>query len=141
MVGACFVALPAFAGEAPLPGEPPRVGARPAGTAGRRSSRARYRPGFGAASAAAGQTVSWRGVLSVVDVTMMRAADFLGAAASPSTGGGALDIGLKALACDDRQIADRGNAARLIGAAPPLFFFSCWARRASGGPQPPCAGI
>lgn len=112
IVGACLVALPVLADEAPLPGEPPRVGAPPPGpplVADRHvpSTDLGFERGIGPA---AGQTVSWRGErYLVVDV----AADggqptFSGGSRfAVTTAGGALEIGLKALVPPaDRQMAD-----------------------------------
>jgi hypothetical protein len=112
MAGACLVALPAVAGEAPLPGVPPRVGAPPAGTPPVADHHVPatdlgFERGIGPA---VGQTVSWRGVrYLVVDVTADggRPTFSGGSRFSITTAEGALDIGLKALAPQtDRLIAD-----------------------------------
>jgi hypothetical protein len=112
MAGACCVALPAIAGEAPIPGEPPRVGAPPPGepmVADRHvpSTDLGFERGVGPA---AGQTVTWQSVrYLVVDV----AADggrptFSGGSRFViTTAGGALDIRLKAIVSrPDRLLAD-----------------------------------
>ena len=112
IAGACFVALPVFAGEPPFRGEPPRVGAPPAGAplvADHHvpSTDLGFERGIGPA---AGQTVSWRGErYVVVDVTADggRPTFSGGSRFAVTTAGGALDIGLRALAPQaDRQMAD-----------------------------------
>lgn len=112
MAGACLMALPAFAGEAPLPGEPPRVGAPPPGlplVADRHvsSTDLGFERGIGPA---AGQTLSWRGArYLVVDVTAEggRPTFSGGSRFAITTAGGTLAIGLKAIAPPaDRQVAD-----------------------------------
>lgn len=115
IAGACFVALPAFAGEAPLPGEPLRVGARPAGAPlvpdhHVPATDLGFERGIGPAI---GRTVIWRGLRHVVvDVTADggRSTFSGGSRFSITTAGGALDVGLKALASPaDRQMADSRN--------------------------------
>lgn len=112
IAGACLVALPVLAGEAPLPGEPPRIGAPPPGVPPFvdhhvSSTDLGFERGVGPA---AGQTVSWRGeTYLVVDVVADggRPTFSGGSRFAITTAGGALDIGLKALAPQaDRQIAD-----------------------------------
>jgi len=112
IAGACLVALPVLAGEAPLPGEPPRIGAAPPGVPPVvdhhvSSTDLGFERGIGPA---AGQTVSWRGeTYLVVDVVADggRPTFSGGSRFAITTAGGALDIGLKALAPQaDRQIAD-----------------------------------
>jgi len=113
MAGACLMALPVFAGEAPLPGEPPRVGAPPPGVplvADHHvpSTDLGFQRGVGPA---AGQTVSWHGErYLVVDVTAEggRPTFAGGSRFSITTAGAALDIGLKALVPQaDRQMAEQ----------------------------------
>lgn len=112
MVGACLGALPALAGEAPIPGEAPRVGAPPPGgplVAERHipSTELGFERGIGPA---AGQTVSWRGArYLVVDVVADGGRPtFSGSSRfAVTTAGGALDIGLKAVVPPaERWIAD-----------------------------------
>jgi hypothetical protein len=118
MAGACLIALPVLANEAPLPdvaplpGETPRVGAQSPGlplVADRHvpSTDLGFERGIGPA---AGQTVSWRGErYLVVDVTADgRRPTFSGGSRfAITTAGGALEIGLKALEPQaDRQMAD-----------------------------------
>jgi hypothetical protein len=103
MAGACAVALPALASEAPIPGETPRVGAPPPGVplvADRHvpSTELGFAPGIGPA---AGQTVSWRGEhFLVVDVTADDGGPTFsgGSRFAITTAGGRLDIGLKTIA-------------------------------------------
>jgi hypothetical protein len=102
LTGACLMALPAFAGEAPLPGPTPRVGAAPAGVplvADHHvpSTELGFERGIGPA---AGQTVSWHGEdYLVVDVTADggRPTFSGGSRFAITTAGGSLDIGLKAV--------------------------------------------
>jgi len=112
LAGACLMALPVLAGEAPLPGPPPRVGAPPPGVplvADRHvpSTDLGFERGIGPA---AGQTVSWRGErYLVVDVTADSGRPTFsgGSRYSITTAGGSLEIGLKALVPQaDRAIAD-----------------------------------
>jgi hypothetical protein len=112
MAGAWLMALPAFAGEAPIPGEPPRVGAPPPGpplVADRHvpSTDLGFERGVGPA---AGQTVSWHGArYLVVDVAADggRPTFSGGSRFAVTTTGGALAIGLKAIVPPaDRQLAD-----------------------------------
>jgi hypothetical protein len=112
LTAACLVALPALAGEAPLPGPTPRVGAPPPGVplvAERHvpSTELGFERGIGPA---AGQTVSWRGALYlVVDVTAEggRPTFSGGSRFAITTAGGTLDIGLKAVTPSaDRVVAD-----------------------------------
>jgi hypothetical protein len=106
------MALPAFAGEAPLPGPTPRVGAPPPGVplvADRHvlSTDLGFERGIGPA---AGQTVSWRGAMYlVVDVTADggRPTFSGGSRFAITTAGGTLDVGLKAVTPPaERRIAD-----------------------------------
>jgi hypothetical protein len=110
--GACLMALPVLAGEAPIPGEPPRVGAPPPGVPEVAyyhipSTELGFERGVGPA---AGQTVSWRGErYVVVDVTADAGRPTFsgGSRFAITTAGGTLDIGLKALTpSSDRRIAD-----------------------------------
>jgi hypothetical protein len=118
MAGACLMALPVLANEAPpadgapVPGEPPRVGAPPPAlplVADRHvpSTDLGFECGIGPA---AGQTVSWHGErYLVVDVTAdgSRPTFSGGSRFAITTAGGSLEIGLKALEPQaDRQMAD-----------------------------------
>jgi hypothetical protein len=112
MAGAWLIALPAFAGEAPLPAEPPRVGAPPPGpppVADHHvpSTDLGFERGIGPV---VGQTVSWHGArYLVVDVTADGARPTFsgGSRFAITTVGGALAVGLKAIVPPaDRQIAN-----------------------------------
>lgn len=112
MAGACLMALPAFAGEAPLPGESPHVGAPPPGpplVADHHvsSTDLGFQRGVGPA---AGQTVSWCGArYLVVDVTAENGRPTFsgGSRFAITTAGGGLAVGLKAIVPPaDRQLAD-----------------------------------
>jgi len=125
IAGACLVALPAVAGEAPLPGDPPRLFPAPAGEPPVAehhvpSTELGFEPGIGPA---AGQTVSWRGApYLVVDVAAAdgRPTFSGGSRFAITTAGGALDIGLKAVApSSDHRLAgvERSHGIRRVASA------------------------
>lgn len=112
LAGAWLIALPAVAGEGPIPGDAPRVGAPPPGVplvADHHvpSTELGFTRGIGPA---AGEVVSWHGErYLVVDVVADggRPTFSGGSHFAITTAGGALDIGLKAVVSQaDRRFAE-----------------------------------